>query len=235
MGIQSQQNILFKSVDIDFDLIIHPVWRRYEIRKSRGEVSEQSRPTVAINANLLGYTFVSKSCGAVGGINILASSFAQNHVDVKIVCVGPCRHHSKRATVNREVRKATAKIRASTARRIHLSSLILEDPNDEARIRKLQAEVRRFESQSERCLPENFAELLKKLEVGSDESGSSVSVTSSIYQADPEIDAIINGDSDFVLYIGASKASSADGCNESGSVGAYFMLRKQSCCFGLHQ
>ena len=126
MGIQSQQNILFKSIDMSFDSIIHVVRCHFEISKSRGEVTGRSRPMVVIDVNLLGYTFVLKSCGAVGGIKILASSFAQKHIDVKIVCDGPSRHHSKRATIDREAKKAIAKIKA-TDKRIALSSLLLEE------------------------------------------------------------------------------------------------------------
>eukprot|EP00978_Attheya_sp_CCMP212_P018293 scaffold49881_cov35-Attheya_sp.AAC.1 len=98
MGFQSQSKVLYKSTDVSFDLIVHLVTKRFEISKGRGECGGRSQPKVTIDANLIGYRFISRPCGPVGALRILSRPLSENYIDVVIIADVPNRHHSKRAT-----------------------------------------------------------------------------------------------------------------------------------------
>lgn len=236
MGFQSQHSVLFKANSIPFEDIRRLIFKRFQKNKFQGEVGTRERPSVAIDANLLGYLFLQRSCGAIGGIRIVCQTFTSNGIDVVLVADGPNRHHSKRATIERSAQREIANIEA-TKKRIELTEALQmqTDPND-ATISNISKTLRALEKKSSRKLPENFLEAMKTIqprggteEVNAERSPK-IRFIESVFQADPEVaglalsgavEAIVSGDSDFAIHCGPETISL-----DSGSQYVDFMLAK---------
>ena len=144
MGFLNQNNILHKSIEVGFDSVVHLIKARFKQNKLQNEVEGRIKPAVVVDASLIGFLFLSKSCGPVGGLRILCKSFIKNYIDVHLVVDGPNRHHSKRATIKRQGIRTQARISAAK-KRIELSTAILEESTSncsKGKVKKLQQEVR---------------------------------------------------------------------------------------------
>jgi hypothetical protein len=167
MGFLSQKRVLFKSVEVEFELIKDLLFKRFEFSKSRVEVGERTRPAVAIDANLIGYQYIYQSCGAVGALKCICDAFTSKGIDVHLVADGPNRHHSKRATIKRRGEREAAKINA-IRKRLELSAAIQAqtDANDPT-VKELSKKLRTLEKAGRHHLSANFLEGARKLAHGS--------------------------------------------------------------------
>ena len=177
----------------------------------------RTRPRVVIDANLIGYSFISKGIGPVKAVYVVAEEFAKDGIDVSIVCDNKDRHHSKRATCLRKGERERAKIKV-VYERAELSQL-LRAPNSETpdiitRTKQLQRSVNTLENKVANVFPSSFIGNLQSIVNKHDaKENGSISLHIAPYQADPDIarrviwkeaDAIISGDSDFPMYIGTA-------------------------------
>ena len=96
MGIQSQSSLLFKSNEIQFDNIVYIIEHLHAERR-RQEIISRVRPTVTIDASLIGYKYLGASLHPSDGVYLISSALANWNIDVLIICDPPTRHHSKRA------------------------------------------------------------------------------------------------------------------------------------------
>jgi hypothetical protein len=211
MGIGGQHNLTWRSVPVDWENIVHVLQKRFEkARVSTG----RSRPSVAIDAYVVAYNFIGTTLGPIGVIMTLATQFSSAYVDVHIHLDGATRHHSKRATIERIAKRERDRIKLID-KRAELTRLLRDQSaQNRAHIVEMEKEIRKLEKSAKRALPECFDSKLQHF-VDNFESANrgNIQVRVAEYQADPavarsavngEVDGIISGDSDFVMYIGPS-------------------------------
>jgi hypothetical protein len=207
MGIQSQASLLFKSKEIEFDNIVYIIEHRHAERR-RQQIISRARPTVTIDASLIGYKYLGTSLHPSDGVFFICSALANRNIDVLIMCDPPTRHHSKRAHHQRVGKKEKDRLK------LMLCRLELSCAGDDAeRIRQITDEIRKLEKgESRSSLPANFVSRLHEL-VSKYESHGKGEITAEVapFQADPSIadialrggcEAILSGDSDFAMYVG---------------------------------
>jgi hypothetical protein len=240
MGINQQHNILYRSRPVEFRHVCYLLEKRFECIKDK---TTRTKPTVVIDASLIGYSFITQPCGPIGGVIILAQAFSAESFNVIIIFDNKKRHHSKRATIMRVADRERARIQC-TQSRLELTTLLQhESVDDKDRIVELQKQIRKKEGQSSRGLPENFVEEITKFGNEFDDQGrGSIMVDTAPFQADPDIaglalaffvDAIISGDdSDFPMYVGPSGSGDLmirgpNICMKSGAVTSMTLVTGQ--------
>jgi hypothetical protein len=212
MGIQNQHSILYKTIELHGDHIFHTIQKKFEEDKASG-LTARERPAVAIDANLLGFSFLSSksSIGCIKPIKIIAKAFAEKSFDVIIIVDGEDWHDSKRATPKRIADCERSKVQGFI-NRLSLAGLRQQGSSDENKMKALENKIKNSEKVANRYLPPDFYQVLKQF---ADEFQTStcgtVSCERAPLQADPqiakksldaEVDAIISGDSDFQMFVG---------------------------------
>ena len=96
MGIQSQSALLFKSKEIELVDIIYLLEQRHAERR-RLSLTTLVRPKVTIDASLIVYKYLGTSLHPSDSVFMISTVFANQNVDVRIICDPPTRHHSKQA------------------------------------------------------------------------------------------------------------------------------------------
>jgi hypothetical protein len=173
MGIQGSSQLLYRSIDLEFQHVVSVIEDRYRVAKldtttttDGGAGGGRQRPCIAIDANQIGYTHATGPFGAVNAVTFLGEHFARNGIDVIVVCDGPDRHHSKRASVLREGERERCRIQLNQ-HRTELTRMILQDKTDSTgdsrrkRIEVLQKKIRSLETKSKKRLPEEFTSRLE--------------------------------------------------------------------------
>ena len=89
MGFASQPKVLYKSRHVPFDNLCRLIHQRYNYGKLRNEVAGRTNPAVAIDANLVGYSFLVRNGGPVAALETICQSFTANKIDVHVVADGP--------------------------------------------------------------------------------------------------------------------------------------------------
>lgn len=156
MGIQGADQILYRSIELEFQHVVAVIEEQYRLAK---DTCGRQRPCLAIDANQIGYTHLTGPFGAVNAVTFLGEQFARTGIDVIAVCDGPDRHHSKRATALREADRERCRIQLNQDR-IELAR-ILQDNVDSSEERKnrievLQKKVRSLETKLKKSLPEEY-------------------------------------------------------------------------------
>ena len=216
MGLTGQNQILWKSAAISFDNVIYFIDTHHKTRKDSGSINRE-RPRISVDVSLLAYKFLYRPpFSASHGVMEIARSFADRGIDVILDLDGENRHHSKRAYVDRRAKMDRNRIdliqhRADLAQ-------ILNTPNHDSDMQaNLNALVKDIQSKEKNIavkLPKDLFDDLKNFaEVYEGTSGSRITVSQTLWQADPtiakraidgEVDVIISGDSDFSMYVGTS-------------------------------
>jgi hypothetical protein len=136
MGIQGSSQILYRSIGLEFQNVVAVIEERYRVAKDDDEsTTGQQRPCIAIDANQIGYTPATGPFGAVNVVTFLGEHFARNGIDVILVCDGPDRHHSKRATVLREAERERCRIQLNQ-NRTELRRILQDESNSSGDRRK---------------------------------------------------------------------------------------------------
>jgi hypothetical protein len=78
--------------------------------------TNRTKPTVVIDASLIGFSLINQPCGPVGGVIILAKAFWGESFNGIIIFDNKKRHHSKRATIMRVAEKERAWIQCTQSR-----------------------------------------------------------------------------------------------------------------------
>lgn len=221
MGIQGQASILWKSTAVPVDKVAILVWQRFsQHRKHFGQNDPRSRqrPRIGIDANFVGFKHIDSSLGPVAFLQAVICTFTRHDVncDVVVICDGPNRHHSKRATIERKANRERQRISLIEVRnKLEQAQNTKSCFENEAGIAKLVQQVRHLERQQQRTLPRDFIPLIEAFVAGHNHSSPSeaarVTLETAPTQADPcladlavagKIDAILSGDSDLSMYIG---------------------------------
>lgn len=211
MGIQSQNALLFKSNEMEFNDIVYLIEQRHAERRrstTPNPITARVRPKVTIDASLIGYKFLGNSLHPSDGVLIICRALANRNIDVLIICDPPTRHHSKRAHHQRVGKKEKDKLKLMLCR-MELSRA----GDDSDKIRRVTNEIRKLEKGESRAfLPLNFVARLQELASKFDAHGKGeIMVEIAPFQADPSIadvalrggcEAIFSGDSDFAMYVG---------------------------------
>jgi hypothetical protein len=240
MGINQQHDILYRSRPVEFRHVCYLLEKRFEGVKDK---TTRTKPTVVIDASLIGYSFITQPCGPIGGVIVLAQAFSGESFNVIIIFDNKKRHHSERATIMGEANRERARVQC-TQSRVELATLLQhESVDDKDRISELQKQIRKKEGQASRGLPKNFVEEITKFGNEFDDKGrGSITVDAAPFQADPDVaglaltfavDAIISGDFDFPpMYVGPSGSGdlmirSPKICMNSGSVTSMTLVTGQ--------
>jgi hypothetical protein len=72
MGISQQHILLYRSQPVEFRHICYLLEKRFDCIKDK---TNPTKPTVVIDASLIGFSFINQPCGHVGGVIILAKAF----------------------------------------------------------------------------------------------------------------------------------------------------------------
>lgn len=236
MGIQSQGALLYKSSEINLDNIVYLIEQRHAERR-RQLMTPRVRPTVTMDASLLGYKQLGTSLHPSDGVYLICNALANRSVDVIIVCDPPTRHHSKRAHHQRVGRKEKDRLQLM----LYRMELSCAGDNPEE-IQRITDEIRKLErAESQTCLPSNFLSRLKELVSKYESHGKGeIMINIAPFQADPSIadvavrggcEAIFSGDSDFAMYVGPG------GRRQSKYKAIHYLVlhrghRTNSCCKG---
>ena len=211
MGIQSQSSLLFKSNDMKFDNIVYIIEHRHAERR-RQEIISRVRPTVTIDASLIGYKYLGTSLHPSDGVYLICSALANRNIDVLIMCDPPTRHHSKRAHHQRVGKKEKDKLK------LMLCRLELSCAGDDAgKIQQITDDIQKLEKgECRSSLPADFVSRLQELVAKYESLGKGeITVEVAPFQADPSLadiarrggcEAILSGDSDFAMYVGPGGA-----------------------------
>ena len=207
MGIQSQSSLLFKSNEIKFDNIVYIIEHWHAEQRRQGIIS-RARPTVTIDASLIGYKYLGTSLHPSDGVHLICRALANRNIDVLIMCDPPTRHHSKRAHHQRVGKKEKDRLK------LMLLGLELSCAGDDTeKIRQITDEIRKLEKgECQSSLPADFVSRIQELVSKYETHGKGeITVEVAPYQADPSIadiairggcEAILSGDSDFAMYVG---------------------------------
>jgi hypothetical protein len=210
MGIHGCSRIQHKSSPLEFDFVVFLLEKIFEHAKHAGH-TDRRRLKIAIDASLIGFQFLDRPHGAICGCQVLVQEFTKRCIDVVVVCDGPDRYHSKRATILRSSTRERGKIKASL-KRIELAMLLRAEGEDPEKRKKLGREIAVGERAANRKLPENFSDRLKSFCEGYGTNGrGTVEFIEARLQADPviaglsiksSIDGIVSENSDYHMLIG---------------------------------
>jgi hypothetical protein len=214
MGIQSQNDLLWKSSPVALDDIVYLLEERHgERRRSNPPSTERARPKVSIDASLVAYKYLNTALDPWDGVWIISTALADRNIDVHVICDPPIRHHSKRAHQQRVGKKAKSSLRLMVYR-MELASLRNDPKNDDADMAaKISEKIRSLEKAECRALlpPDFVARLQDKVRTYESQGYGDITIEVAPYQADPCIadlairggcEAIVSGDSDFPMYVG---------------------------------
>ena len=79
-------------------------------KESSSRIFHDRRPSVDIDASLIGHRFLYTSYGPAGCVYGLALAISEAGIDVTIVGEGPTRHHSKRVAAKRRAARERARL-----------------------------------------------------------------------------------------------------------------------------
>ena len=194
-----------------FDNIVYIIEHRHAERR-RQEIISRVRPTVTIDASLIGYKYLGTSLHPSDGVYLICSALANRNIDVLIMCDPPTRHHSKRAHHQRVGKKEKDKLK------LMLCRLELSCAGDDAgKIQQITDDIQKLEKgECRSSLPADFVSRLQELVAKYESLGKGeITVEVAPFQADPSIadialrggcEAILSGDSDFAMYVGPGGA-----------------------------
>ena len=237
MGITGQGSCLYKSVELKSTDIYHVVHQQYKLNNNTSTTTTnnnnysnpttmtttttrtRTRPRVVIDANPVGYPFISKAVGPARAVVSIAKEFVEAGIDVIIVCDNQNkRHHSKRATIQRRGVIERGKIQL-VEKRIILSNLLRSStsssPDSLKNIKTIQREIKKLEKGTGQILPTDFVEQIQQQvqHYESNRTSKSIIVVIAPFQADPEVarrvicgdaDCIVSIDSDYQMLLGSS-------------------------------
>ena len=187
MTINGGSKLLYCSKVIENKAIYHVVQQQYELQKRN---TLRKRPKVVIDANLIGYQFIFKGIGPARAVLIIAREFLQECIDVSIVCDnGELRHHSKRATINRNGKRHRGRVQLME-HRIELSNLLRssdsESPENIERRKFLEQKIKSLEKATNNFLPANFiSEMKQMVDDYHPENKGVIKLLQTPFQADP--------------------------------------------------
>jgi len=183
MGIQSPYYVLWKTVQLPFDMVLQVVQnvsqkvheqKAHECTDSEGNNTTgtairpaRQRLKLAMDANLVGYKHLGNRSPFEPDTAVchIAAAVADKLIDVDIVADGPSHHPSNRATCKRKADESKAEIQLIFARASLQSLLSSQEVESEAKhaddIKKAQSRIVSLENQLKRRFPLDFADKIR--------------------------------------------------------------------------
>ena len=94
MGLAGQNHLLWRSVDVKWEHVVHLLQKRFEAVK---DATTRSRPAVAIDAFPVGYKAIGTRIGPIGVIQNLVKTFSDSSIEVHVVLDGPYKQPESKA------------------------------------------------------------------------------------------------------------------------------------------
>jgi hypothetical protein len=219
MGISGQDKSSWQTDLIAIAIAIFVLEQLLGINQGASNAVTRRRLKLCLDANLLGYKYMSERSpfDPIAAVMHIATALSELLIDVVIISDHPTnRHPSKRASCKRKADAEKAAMRLIIARsqlQFLLSSHDSSQSNERAkRIDEMQKRIRSLENVLSRGLPSDFVPKLEEFVAGYKSEGKGdITIEVVPTQADPcaaklavdgVVDAVVSGDSDFVVYVG---------------------------------
>lgn len=138
MGIQSARLVLYKSSPLNLSQLYAVLEDRQ--KESSSQTSHDRRPSVDIDASLIGHRLLYTSCGSAGNVYGLACAISEAGIDVTIVGEVPTRHHSKRVAAKRRAACERARLECHRLRKDLAAMLQQEERPPQNEIKDIEKE-----------------------------------------------------------------------------------------------
>ena len=162
MGLQSGGKCIYKSKPISLGDLYKVLEDRRDSRLTTNDTSKR-KPSLDIDANNIGFVFLSKAAGPMGSLFQVALILAEAGIDITLVADPPSRHHSKRASIKRRSNIERARLECIDLQAQLAALLQGETPPPAESIRQFERKIQSKQNESMRSLPDDFAPALRHL------------------------------------------------------------------------